>query len=57
MYKPKVAMLDEPDSGLDVDGIAVIGKSIARLAQMVRQYSSQHTMLRYYITLGRQGLL
>ncbi|KUO81430.1 MAG: Fe-S cluster assembly ATPase SufC [Vulcanisaeta sp. JCHS_4] len=33
MYKPKVAMLDEPDSGLDVDGIAVIGKSIAKLAQ------------------------
>ena len=33
MYKPKVAMLDEPDSGLDVDGIAIIGRSIARLAQ------------------------
>ncbi|MFB6470937.1 MAG: hypothetical protein TU36_006885 [Vulcanisaeta sp. AZ3] len=33
MYKPKVAMLDEPDSGLDVDGIAIIGKSIAKLAQ------------------------
>ncbi len=26
-------MLDEPDSGLDVDGIAIIGRSIARLAQ------------------------
>ncbi|BDR92506.1 Fe-S cluster assembly ATPase SufC [Vulcanisaeta souniana] len=33
MYKPKVAMLDEPDSGLDVDGIAIIGRSIAKLAQ------------------------
>ncbi len=33
MYKPRVAMLDEPDSGLDVDGIAIIGRSIARLAQ------------------------
>ncbi|MCG2869945.1 MAG: Fe-S cluster assembly ATPase SufC [Vulcanisaeta sp.] len=33
MFKPKVALLDEPDSGLDVDGIAVIGRSIARLAK------------------------
>ncbi len=38
MYKPKVAMLDEPDSGLDVDGIAIIGRSIARLARKVLRY-------------------
>ncbi|GGP21422.1 ABC transporter ATP-binding protein [Thermocladium modestius] len=33
MAKPKVALLDEPDSGLDVDGVAAVGKAVSKLAE------------------------
>ncbi|MFP3045061.1 MAG: Fe-S cluster assembly ATPase SufC [Thermocladium sp.] len=33
MAKPKVALLDEPDSGLDIDGVAAVGKAVSRLAE------------------------
>jgi len=33
MVRPSVAILDEPDSGLDVDGMAAISKALARLVE------------------------
>lgn len=32
LLNPKFVILDEPDSGLDVDGIAAVGKAITRLS-------------------------
>lgn len=33
LAKPSIAVLDEPDSGLDVDGMAAISKALLRLAE------------------------
>ncbi len=33
MVKPKVALIDEPDSGLDVDGVNAVGKALSELAE------------------------
>ncbi|HLF07700.1 MAG TPA: Fe-S cluster assembly ATPase SufC [Thermoplasmata archaeon] len=33
MLSPKLAILDEPDSGLDVDGVKVVAKSVSRYAK------------------------
>lgn len=32
LLNPKFVILDEPDSGLDVDGIAAVGKAVSRLS-------------------------
>ncbi|RFA94957.1 Fe-S cluster assembly ATPase SufC [Pyrobaculum aerophilum] len=32
LLNPKFAILDEPDSGLDIDGISAVGKAVMRLA-------------------------
>ncbi|ACB39699.1 Fe-S cluster assembly ATPase SufC [Pyrobaculum neutrophilum] len=32
LLKPKIVVLDEPDSGLDIDGIAAVGKAIMELS-------------------------
>ncbi|MCU7788810.1 MULTISPECIES: Fe-S cluster assembly ATPase SufC [unclassified Pyrobaculum] len=32
LISPKFAVLDEPDSGLDIDGIAAVGRAVTRLA-------------------------
>ncbi|MGC8582378.1 MAG: Fe-S cluster assembly ATPase SufC [Thermoproteus sp.] len=33
MVKPSIAILDEPDSGLDVDGMAAVSKALTRLVE------------------------
>jgi len=33
ILRPKVAILDEPDSGLDVDGVRQVGRAVAALAK------------------------
>ncbi len=33
LAKPSIAILDEPDSGLDIDGMAAISKALLRLAE------------------------
>lgn len=33
MVRPSIAILDEPDSGLDIDGMAAISKALLRLAE------------------------
>jgi len=32
-FKPKLAMLDEPDSGVDIEAIEVIGRAVRHLAK------------------------
>ncbi len=32
LIEPKIAIFDEPDSGLDIDGIAAVGRAITKLA-------------------------
>jgi len=51
MMKPKVALLDEPDSGLDVDGIAVMGKYIAKLAEegSAVMVTTHHAKVLHYV--------
>ncbi|WP_069807443.1 Fe-S cluster assembly ATPase SufC [Vulcanisaeta thermophila] len=55
MYKPRVAMLDEPDSGLDVDGIAVIGRAIAQMAQegSAVLVTTHHAEILHYVRPSR----
>jgi len=33
LLKPKIAILDEPDSGVDVDGLKIIADNISKLLQ------------------------
>jgi Fe-S cluster assembly ATP-binding protein len=51
MAKPKVALLDEPDSGLDVDGIAVMGRYIAKLAEggSAVMVTTHHAKVLHYV--------
>ena len=51
MARPKVALLDEPDSGLDIDGIAAMGRYVSKLSQegVAVLLTTHHAKILHYV--------
>ena len=48
VLKPKISILDEPDSGLDIDAVQAVAKAISKVSgEKMQQQSSLLTMLEF----------